>query len=62
MDDMIIKSDQEELHTQHFQREFRKVRQYDIRLNPEKSNFGVRIDKFLGFYLKEQGIKENLDK
>lgn len=62
MDDIIVKSCMEELHTQHLQRVFKKVRQYNIQLNPEKCTFELKIWKFLGFYLTEQGIKANPDK
>lgn len=33
-----------------------------MRLNLEKCNFGVWVDKFLGFYLTGRGIEPNLDK
>lgn len=31
-------------------------------LKPEKCTFGVQAGKFLGFYLTERGIEDNLDK
>lgn len=37
------------------------VQKYIIWLNLEKYTFGVKVSKFLGFYLTEQGIKANPD-
>lgn len=34
MDDMIVKSSQEELHDQHVQQVFKRVHQYNMGLNP----------------------------
>ena len=52
VDDMIVKSQQEVDHTTHLKRVF----------DPEKCTFGVKADKFLGFYLTERGIEANPDK
>jgi len=41
---------------------FACVRQYSMRLNPEKCTFGVKAGKFLGFYLTKRGIEANLEK
>lgn len=62
MHDKIVKSNEEGLHNQHLSRVLRRVWQYNMRLNPKKCTFGVRANKFLGFYLTEIGIKANLDK
>lgn len=45
IDDMIIESNQEELHSQHLQRVFKRVRKYNMHLKPEKRTFGVRAGK-----------------
>lgn len=49
MDDMIIKPSQEEIHAQHLQLVFKRVRNFNMCLNLEKFTFGVRDGKFLGF-------------
>ncbi|RDX87980.1 hypothetical protein CR513_30480, partial [Mucuna pruriens] len=41
---------------------FRVLRRYQLRLNPKKCSFGVKIEKFLGFMLTRRGIKVNLEK
>lgn len=55
MDDIIIDSNEEELYDKHNTSILRRVRKYNIRLNPEKCTFGVRANNFLGFYLTERG-------
>lgn len=62
LDDMIVKSSQEELHAQHLKRVFKMVRKYNMILNPVKCTFGVRNNKLLGFYLTEQRIQANPNK
>jgi len=62
MDHMIVKSKEEIDHAAHLKRVFEQTRKYNMRLNPEKSMFGVQASKFLGFYLTERGIKANPDK
>ncbi|CAJ2674998.1 unnamed protein product [Trifolium pratense] len=62
MDDMIVKSEEEDDHTAHLKRVFDQARKYNMRFNPEKCTFGVKAGKFLGFYLTERGIEANPDK
>lgn len=59
MEDMIVKFNQEEIHDPHFQRVFKRVLQYNMRLNPKKNIPKLRVGKFLGFYLTKRGIKAN---
>ena len=62
MDEMIVKLDEQSQHRRHLEVVFNYVRQYNMRLNPEKCTFGVKAGKFLGFYLTEWGIEANPDK
>lgn len=62
MDNIIVKSSVDTLHTQHLHQVFERVRQYNMRLNPEKCTFAVRSRKFIGFYLMERGIEVNPEK
>lgn len=62
MDDMIIKCEQEIKQTAYLKWVFEQTSKYNKTLNPWKCKFGVQAGKFLGFYLTEQGIKENPDK
>ena len=62
MDEMIVKSQEEFDHALHIRKVFDQARRVKIRFNPEKCTFGVRVAKFLGFYLTECGIEANPDK
>ncbi|MCI40202.1 hypothetical protein A2U01_0061434, partial [Trifolium medium] len=62
MDDIIVKSREEIDHTAHLRKVFEQVRKHNMRFNPKKCTFGVRVGKFLEFYLIERGIEANPDK
>ena len=57
MDDMISKSDTEEEHLVHLEKLFERLRQFLLRLNPNKCTFGLRSGKLLGFIVSEKGIE-----
>lgn len=62
MDDMIVKSGEEEPHNKHFSRVFQKVQQFNMRLNPKKCIIRVTANNILDFYLIERGIEIKSDK
>ncbi|KAK4397737.1 Retrovirus-related Pol polyprotein from transposon opus [Sesamum angolense] len=49
VDDMLVKSKEEEEHLNHLQAAFEVMRKYGMKLNPTKCMFGVRGEKFLGY-------------
>lgn len=49
VDDMIVKSIQEVDHVGHLRETFNTLRLNNMRLNPKKCTFRVRVGKFLGF-------------
>ena len=49
MDDMLVKSREEENHLDDLEETFNTLRQYSMKLNPTKCAFGVSFRKFLGF-------------
>ena len=49
VDDMIVKSSDEEQHVEYLTKMFERLRKYKLRLNPNKCTFGVRSGKLLGF-------------
>ncbi|MFW6642516.1 reverse transcriptase family protein, partial [Nocardiopsis algeriensis] len=55
VDDMIVKSINQEEHVEHLLKLFQRLRKYKIRLNPNKCTFGVRPCKLLGFIVSEKG-------
>nr|KYP66883.1 Retrotransposable element Tf2 [Cajanus cajan] len=62
VDDMVVKSGSLTDHMADLAEIFDELRKHNMRLNPEKCNFGVRRGKFLGFTLSTRGIKANRDK
>ena len=62
VDDMLVKSQNEEIHLDDLQETFDTLRQYNMKLNPSKCTFRVSSGKFLGFMVSHRGIKVNLDK
>ena len=62
VDDMVVKSTEEEVHQNNLNKVFDLLRRHDIKLNPEKCSFGVQARKFLGFMLTRRGIEVNPEK
>jgi len=60
--DMVVKSPSHHQHAQDLSTFFSTLRQYNLRLNPEKCIFGVDRGKFLGFMITQCGIEANLEK
>ena len=59
VDDMLVKSREEEDHLDDLIETFNTLRQYNMKLNPSKYAFGVSSRKFLGFIVSQRGIEEN---
>ena len=57
IDDMVVKSKQEARHVEDLQGVFEILRQHRLRLNVEKSAFGVGAGKFLGYLITSRGIE-----
>ena len=62
VNDMLVKSLDEEKHLDDLQETFVTLRQYNMKLNPKKCAFGVSSGKFLRFMISHRRIKANLDK
>jgi len=62
VDDMIAKSSKESEHVADLQKLFRRLRKYQLKLNPAKCTFGVTSGKLLGFIVSERGIEVDPDK
>ena len=62
MDDMLVKSKMVWNHTEHLKQMFNILWKYQIKLNPLKCTFGVRLGKFLGFMVNQRGIEANPEK
>nr|KYP31996.1 Transposon Ty3-G Gag-Pol polyprotein [Cajanus cajan] len=62
IDDMVIKTKSATDHVRDLEEILQQLRKYNMRLNPEKCDFGVQGEKFLGFMITCQGIEANPDK
>ena len=59
VDDMLVKSKEEEDYLDDLKEMFNTLRQYCMKLNPAKCAFGVSSGKFLGFMVSQRGIEAN---
>jgi len=59
VDHMVVKSPTHHQHAQDLSAVFSALRQYNLRLNPDKCVFGVDRGKFLRFMLTQRGIEAN---
>ncbi|XP_017976461.1 PREDICTED: uncharacterized protein LOC108661977 [Theobroma cacao] len=62
VDDMIVKARKTEDHATNLERLFKRLRKFQLRLNPAKCTFGITSGKLLGFIISERGIKVDPDK
>jgi len=62
VDDMLVKSKEEEDHLDDLRETFNMLRQYSMKLNPSKCAFGVSSQKFFGFMVSQRGIEANPEK
>jgi len=59
IDDMVVKSMEEEEHISHLRECFQQLNLYNVKLNPAKCRFGVRSGEYLGYLVTHHGIEEN---
>ena len=57
VDDMIVKSKDNEGHKPALRKFFERIWFYKLRLNPKKCTFGVIFRKLLGFMVSQRGIE-----
>ena len=57
VDDMIVKSKEREGYTVNLRKFFERIKEYRLRLNPQKCTFRVIERKILGFLVSERGIE-----
>lgn len=53
VDDMIVNSVEAKKHVLHLDKMFNIAREYEMKLNPLKCTFGVRVRKILGFIVHQ---------
>ena len=57
VDGMIMKSKDEEGHIANLRKFFERIKEYRMRLNPQKCTFGVTAGKLLGFLVSDRGME-----
>ncbi|XP_074570551.1 uncharacterized protein LOC141827208 [Curcuma longa] len=62
VDDILIKSEKVAQLTDDISKTFNTLRQYGLKLNPNKCLFGVKGGCFLGYIVTERGIEANPEK
>ena len=62
VDDILVKSKEELAHLDDLRETFATLRQYQMKLNPNKCAFGVALGKLLGFMVSQRGIEANPEK
>ena len=62
VNDMIVKSKDGESHTMNLRKFLERIKEYKLRLNPQKCTFEVTAKKLLGFLVSDKGIEVDLSK
>ena len=62
IDDMVIKSREDESHVDVLRKVFERLKKYRLRLNPSKCIFGASSGKLLGFMVSNRGIEIDPEK
>ena len=57
VDDMIVKSKDKEGQITNLRKFFERIKEYKLRLNPQKCTFGATAVKLLGFLVSDSGIE-----
>ena len=57
VDDMIVKSKDKGGHITNLRKFFERIKEYRLRLTPQKCTFGVTIGKLLGFLVSNRGVR-----
>ena len=62
VDDLIAKSQEGESHTKNLRKLFKRLRKFQLKLNPAECTFGATSGKLLRFIVSRRGIEINLEK
>ena len=62
VDDLIAKSREDESHIKNLQKLFKRLRKFQLKLNPVKCTFDATSEKLLGFIVSRRGIEVDPDK
>ena len=59
VDHMIVKANNREGHIVNLRKFFERIKEYRLRLNPQKCTFGITTGKLLGFLVSVRGIEDD---
>nr|XP_009757669.1 PREDICTED: uncharacterized protein LOC104210465 [Nicotiana sylvestris] len=62
IDDLVVKTKSRHYHLEDIRIVFKRLRKFDLKMNPLKCAFGVTSGKFLGFIVHHRGIEVDLAK
>ena len=62
VDDLIAKSREDESHVENLRKLFKRLRKFQLKLNPAKCTFGATSEKLLGFIVSRKRIEVDPDK
>ena len=62
VDDIIVKSKDKESHTINLRKLFKRIKEYRLRLNPQKCIVKVTARKLLGFLVSDRGTEVDSSK
>ena len=57
VDDLVAKSREDESHVENLRKLFKRLRKFQLKLNPTKCTFGATSGKLLGFIVSRKGIE-----
>ena len=57
VNNMIVTYKEREVHIVNLRKFFERIKEYRMRLNPQKCTFGVTAGKLLGFLVSDRGIE-----
>ena len=57
VNNMIVKYKEREVHIVNLRKFFERIKEYRMRLNPQKCTFGVTAGKLLGFLVSDRGME-----
>ncbi|XP_073137946.1 uncharacterized protein [Henckelia pumila] len=62
INDIVVKSRKAEDHVEHLRKSFERMRKHNLKLNPMKCAFGVKVGNFLGFLVHQRGVEVDQNK
>ena len=62
VDDLIAESREDESHVENLRKLFKRLRKFQLKLNPAKCTFGATFENLLGFIVSKKRIEVDPDK